>query len=198
MRVHAAEPALMRQPEGGPGEGGGPEPKPVGPFLLPEVTVTAKKSAATGPPFAPDDKMARFSVRDVTFVKVPTWEEVKRRAKILNKLAEDEAAQQRRKLEKPKVTVGPGADEVQQQQDEAAQNVLKGWFGDYWGIAWYLRGGGQKGLGQYNEDGEVWGVLRAVNTLNRGVRSPLPAYQGAKQILPPAKLPYTPNTEIKK
>src|SRR5690242_18693100 len=132
VRVHAAAPALMRQPEGGPGEGGGKEPKPAGPFLLPEVTVTAQKSAATGPPFAPDDKMARFSVRDVTFVKVQTWEEVERRAKILNKLAEDEVAEEKIRIYKDTTPpIGPGPEEEKQKHNEAAQQVLKNQFGDF-------------------------------------------------------------------
>jgi hypothetical protein len=187
----------MRQPDGGPGKDDpGTKPAPVGPFLLPEVTITAQKSAASGSALAPNDKMARFSVRDVTFVKVTTWEEVERRAKILKQQAEDEAAEKEKIhiIKQPTQTIGPDAETLQQQQDEAAQKVLKDQFGDFWGMFfWYTRGGGQTG-----EDGEVWKVLGAVNTLNRGVRSPLPAYQGAKQIFTPAKLPYTPNTEIKK
>jgi hypothetical protein len=177
VRVHSdahaaksSEVGLQRQVATGGDDPKKEKAKTYGPYVLPEVVVTATRSFPSSPSVDTgiQEKMQRFSVREVTFVKVETVEEMFQRFDALNKAATDQFLEdQERRLGTIK-----NADPVAEQQaaDAQAQDILKKQFGEGWGtFFWWTRGGGQTG-----QDSPLWGILEGVSGFNRAAPIPLP------------------------
>jgi hypothetical protein len=143
--------------------------KVYGPYVLPEVVVTAKSVYPVIPETVATEvqqKMERFSVREVTFVKVETVEEVLQRLDALNQASSDQLREDYARSLGSVSNADPAVE--QQAADENAQGILKEQFGEGWGtFFWWTRGGGQTG-----EDSPLWGVLEGVSGFNRA--APLP------------------------
>jgi hypothetical protein len=156
--------AKAKEPLSGSQENSSGVDKTYGPYLLPEVVITATRT---------NQALVRPSVRDVTFVKVETVEDLLQRMRILNQKAEDELQERLRQSQGTLSDANPG-----EAQEKKAQEALKAQFGEFWGtIFWWTRGGGQTG-----EDSPLWKVLSAA--------------RGFKRASPAQSLPYVPQTEL--
>lgn len=167
---------LMRQQEEKPGDT--PKQVPVGPYILPEVVVTATRTYPSA--------VGTYNIQavpDVTFVKVESGEELQRRMEILNQLAVKQFLEKERRRQG---TISAAGTEVQQERDEQAQETLKKQFGEGWGtFFWWTRGGGQTG-----EDSPLWKMLPAARGFNRGY--PTQAFPTQKLVYPDTRGTATP------
>jgi uncharacterized protein DUF4157 len=142
-----------------------------GPVLLPEVVITATRSypvPATPGSLQASQNLAKFSVREVTFVKLDKVEDLQQRIRRLNQEAENELRESFLRAQGTLKDASPGAD--QRAADAKAQAILRDQFGDGWGtFFWWTRGGGQNG-----EDSPLWGLLEGISGFNRMAPIPLP------------------------
>lgn len=146
-------------------------PAPYGPFLLPEVVITATRTA---PPAVGTYNMQ--AAADVSFVKVETIDEAVLRMETLNRLAVEELLKQNYKN---MGTISEGdPNEIKRKENEKAQKILKDQFGEGWGtFFWWTRGGGETGEGS-----PLWKILPAARGFNRGY--PPPAYPYQRLVYP--------------
>jgi hypothetical protein len=128
------------------------------PYVLPQVG--GRKSEA---------------VRDVTFVKVESSEEILRRVKALNQTAEEALEEERRMVRKialknlsgPQATIRDGSPEgalkEKEEKDNKVKEILKKQFGEGWGtFFWWTRGG------PVGEGSPLWDILPALRRFNKG------------------------------
>lgn len=168
-----------------------------GPYLLPEVVITATKTypqPAVPQVLQTSEALGKFSVRDVTFIQVEEVEDIDQRMRRLNRQAEEEFQETIRRIQQqPPATISDASPEaalkIKQAENRKAQEELKRVFGDGWGtFFWWTRGGGQTGEGS-----PVWEVINSVRVWNRAY--PPQAYPSAPRIFRPATLPDIPKTE---
>jgi hypothetical protein len=184
--------SLQRQLAGREGD---PKGKPqanektYGPFLLPEVVVTATRSypLSVAGGFQGSSNLEKLGARSVTFVKVETVEELEQRKWKLNQQAED-ALRENFALSQGTLKDGsPGAE--QRAADTKTKQILHEQFDDFWGtFFWWTRGGGQTGEGS-----PIWEVLKAGSVLN--LSNPVRAFPTQRPVYRPDPLPYIPQTE---
>jgi hypothetical protein len=150
------EAGIMRQLEEPPATGAKNPPKKTKTYILPEVLPNRAKTTS----------------RDVTFVEVGSTDEAVRRAKALNRPAEDLFLENLRRKQ-PLIQDGgakTAAIGVPQDFDTRAQDELKNRFGSFWGtVFWWTRGGGQTGTGS-----PLWDLLEALSGFNSSVPIPRP------------------------
>jgi len=153
-----------------------------GPFILPEVVITATKSIKSS-----SGQQIQIPARDVTFVAVQTAQDISQRMVTLNEQADESLREN--DLARQGTISDPEAEA--RAQEETAQKLLKDQFGDFWGtVFWWTRGGGQTG-----EDSPLWKVLNAAGSLNRAY--PTPRYPTAPRVYP-SQLPTVNPTESTK
>ena len=157
----------------------GAQPTIYGPYLLPEVVITAPKPTTM------------VAVSDVTFVKVQTGEELLLRMKILNQQA-DQILRFPVPTTNPDVLTSPELElKAKLDHDRKAQEILKERFGEYFGIFfWWTRGGGQTGEGS-----PLWDILPAGAVFNRAY--PPQAYPTQRRIYPDTRGIATPTESTK-
>lgn len=161
---------LQRQPTESADDPKKGKEKTYGPYLLPEVVITATRTYPLLAPgdFGANEKLQKFGAADITFVKVEKVEDLQQRARRLNQQAEEELRESFRRAQGTLKDGSPGAD--QKAADVKAQETLKEQFGDGWGtVFWWTRGGGQTG-----EDSPLWGLLEGISGFNRAAPIPKP------------------------
>jgi hypothetical protein len=183
---------LQRQPVGREDD---PKGKPhankktYGPFLLPEVVISATRSypLSVAGGFQASSNLEKLGVRSVTFVKVETVEDLEQRKWTLNQQAEDQLRENVVLSQGTLKDGSPGAE--QRTADTKTKQILHEQFGDFWGtFFWWTRGGGQTGEGS-----PIWEVLKAGSVLNPS--NPVRAFPSQKPVYRPDRLPYIPQTE---